>query len=329
MTAITQYTENFTGGTIGSAVAVSPSTVFLNISGSATSTVTTDPTGVLPRMMRTVCTGAALQRRTHEMTTPTALSLVWFTFDLVIEQTVDANTGILSMYLADTALPAEKVLDVRIVGGATTLQLRDVNSTVFTSTALSLNTRYRVAVMAKLGATASARRVRMIVMNAAGDTAISDSGEQVSNTTVAAMRHTRIGPLTDNTSQLVFGRLRGDDTDGPVLTPAPTVSAGADQLDVLPGSTVTLTAATTGTGTLTWTQTSGPTVTLSGTGNSRTFVAPPYWPTGANAPVGAALVFTASYGGATDTVSVVTDVHTRWRKTSGGMTPAFISRKIP
>lgn len=328
MSSIAQFTEDFTGGTIGSAVAQSPTTVFVNISGGGTSVVTTDPTGTLPRMMRVTGTGVVNSRRLHEMTSATALNLLWFTFDIVIEQTVDTNTAIVTVYQSDAALTTDKILDVRILAGTTQIQMRDVNSSVFTSSSLTLNTRYRIAVMSNMNG-GTARKIRMMVLNGAGTTAIGDSGDVTSNATATVTRHIRIGTATDNTSTLVFGRLRGDNADGPVVTPPPTVSAGADQLDVLPGATVTITAATTGSGTLTWTQTSGPAVTLSGTGNSRTFVAPPYWPTGSNAPVGAALVFTASYGGASDSVSIVTDVHTRWRKTSTGMSPTFISRKIP
>ena len=75
-----------------------------------------------------------------------------------------------------------------------------------------------------------------------------------------------------------------------------TVTAGSDQT-VEPWSTVTLTA-TANTGTATWTQQSGTTVTLNGAGALvRTFTAPADF-------AGAALVFRATNGTATDDVSI-------------------------
>jgi len=72
-------------------------------------------------------------------------------------------------------------------------------------------------------------------------------------------------------------------------------NAGLDQLNILPGTTVTLTATDFET-VPTWTQLSGATVVLSGSGATRTFVAPK--------TRGESLVFQASDGQLTDTMVV-------------------------
>lgn len=76
------------------------------------------------------------------------------------------------------------------------------------------------------------------------------------------------------------------------IVPSSSASAGADQTDIEPWTTVTLT----GTGSGSWSQVSGTAVTLSGSGASRTFTAPP----SLNAQT---LVF--SYGGDQMSVSIL------------------------
>lgn len=76
-----------------------------------------------------------------------------------------------------------------------------------------------------------------------------------------------------------------------------TVSAGTDQSGVEPGSTVTLTA-TSSTGSVVWSQVSGPTVTLTGSGAlTRTFVAPARF-------AFTTAVFRATASGSADDISV-------------------------
>lgn len=104
-----------------------------------------------------------------------------------------------------------------------------------------------------------------------------------------------------NPGYATFGKIN---TSGAVAPPA---DAGPDQT-VAPWTTVTLT----GTGTGTWSQTSGATVTLGGSGATRTFTAPPSMST-------QALVF--SYGGDTTTVTVTRARHGIVKTNGGAPTP--------
>lgn len=105
---------------------------------------------------------------------------------------------------------------------------------------------------------------------------------------------------------------------GPKVAPT-TITAGEDQTDIEPFSTVTL-AASVVTGSVTswsWSQISGPAVTLNGSESGRTFIAP------ANAN-GATLVFQASGDGSTDQVSVQVLPHLEWiKRSSGAITPMY------
>lgn len=325
MTAIATLTENFTGLAAGNPITTA-STIFDKVSGAGSSAFIVDPfSGGANRMMRV--TNAGAQFRIHEMDFA-AKELLWFTFDLAIEDTVDSNTAILNGYQTNAATAAEKIFDLQIVGGATTLRLRSINTAIWTSTALTADTKYRVYVMVKLGA--SARRLRVMVYDAAGTTLLQDSGELTATAAATSISHLRLGTISDSTSTLLFGRLRGDDADGPAVevAPAASVSLATNKPTPEPGETVTLTAATTGTGTLAFTQTAGPTVTLSGSGTTRTFTAPTHWPSG-SAPTRPTLTFQAAYGGATQAVTVTPYAHTRWRKTGSGWQAVTPARKFP
>jgi hypothetical protein len=84
---------------------------------------------------------------------------------------------------------------------------------------------------------------------------------------------------------------------GGPATAADTVSAGADQVNVEPWSTVTLTA-TSSSGSATWSRVSGPNATLTGTGLTRTYTAP------AAFNAAQATVWQATNGTASDQMSV-------------------------
>lgn len=103
---------------------------------------------------------------------------------------------------------------------------------------------------------------------------------------------------------------------GPAVTVA-TVFAGNDQLGVEPFTLVTL-ASTVVAGSVSnwaWTQLSGPSVSLSGSGASRTFIAPATTNT-------TTLVFQATGDGtATDQVTVQVYPQLDWLKTTGGLLP--------
>lgn len=97
--------------------------------------------------------------------------------------------------------------------------------------------------------------------------------------------------LYDSTS--IDTDLSAPGAPGPYVSSS--VNAGVDKVGVEPWSTVTLTA--TGSSTATWSHVSGPNPALSGSGSTRTFIAPASF-------VAATSVFRATVGGAFDEVSV-------------------------
>lgn len=325
MTAIAALTENFTGAAANTPVTTA-NTIFDTVSGTGTSSIINDPIDTGLRMMQV---NTAATSKFHEMDF-TAVETLWFTFDLDLDTPAAANTPILQGFATSAGTAAEKVFDLRNMAGARTLQLRNSTSVaLWTSAPLAAGTKHRVWVYVKGGDTASARRLRVMIFSGGTYSTLSqDSGELTSNTTVAAIGHLRLGALVDSTAIYRFGRLRGDDSTGPTAEPTATVSLGPDQADIEPGTLVTLTANTTGgSGAVIFTQLSGPTVTLSGTGNTRTFFAPPYWPGGDPAPSGPTLTFRASYSSVTATVNIVPLVHARWRKTASGWQPVVAQRR--
>lgn len=326
MSAIAALTEDFSGASAGNAVTTA-NTVFDKITGTGTSSIIADPIDSGVQVMRI---SSAATTRFHELDFA-AVGTLWFTFDLDIGTPLpDVNVPILQGFGTSAGTLAEKVFDLRILAGTRTIQIRNSASVAqWASTDLAASTKHRVWVYVKLGATASARRLRVMIFSGGTYTTLSqDSGEIVSDATQATIAHLRLGALISNTSTLRFGRLRGDDSTGPATAPAASVGLAANDLTPEPGATVTLTASTTGTGTLAFTQTAGPTVTLTGSGSTRTFTAPTHWPSG-SAPTRPTLTFQATYGGATQTVTVTPYVHTRWRKTGSGWQAVTPARKFP
>lgn len=116
----------------------------------------------------------------------------------------------------------------------------------------------------------------------------------VSSSTVPVYNNLRRGIMANSTVDLVVGRFRLDDA----VEPATGYEAVTlpNNTTVSPGSTVNVTATTLGAGTLAFSQTGGTAVTLSGTGNTRTFTMP-------SLPGGSTVTIQATYGGATDTVT--------------------------
>lgn len=135
----------------------------------------------------------------------------------------------------------------------------------------------------------------------------------------------RIGHLSQGaTGYYDLLDLQLDDTTltalGPVSAPAPQISLGADRA-AEPGTTLTLTATHTG-GTAptswTWEQVSGPAVTLTGTGSSRSFVAPATF-NGATVVIGCTPAAGTNVG-AQDTVAVTVAPRQMWGRLPGTTT---------
>jgi hypothetical protein len=93
-----------------------------------------------------------------------------------------------------------------------------------------------------------------------------------------------------------------------------TVNAGADQA-VDATSTVTVTA--TASGAVTWSQVSGPVVTLTPAGLSASFIAPA-------ALAGASVVLRATCGAATDDVTVTVQPHAEWWSDGAAWSPLVL-----
>lgn len=109
---------------------------------------------------------------------------------------------------------------------------------------------------------------------------------------------------------------------------APIANAGPDQTTAEPWSTVTLTgaASTDSDGTVAsyaWTQTAGPAVTLSGTGATRTFKAPPFIDL---TQLTFSLVVTDNTGllSTPDTVNVIVLPATEFKRVAGAWVPVLI-----
>jgi hypothetical protein len=111
---------------------------------------------------------------------------------------------------------------------------------------------------------------------------------------------------------------------GPVATPgADLVNAGADQTDIDPYAVVTL-LATSSSGTVTWTQISGPTVVITPSSTNpllATFPAP-------RLAAGATVVIQAVNGAATDNITIGVDPVTDFVVTAAGTTPTVGSSKV-
>lgn len=150
-----------------------------------------------------------------------------------------------------------------------------------------------------------------------------DSGATVA-TQDAVPAHTRWGVNTaSNVESLTIADTRSSSTaagggwTGPIEGAVIIASAGPDQFDIEPLSTVTLTAtANTAVTTWAWTQTAGPAVTLSGTGATRTFTAPA-------TQAGTTLTFSVTADASpADTVDVEVLPHDVWVVQSGALVAA-------
>lgn len=177
-----------------------------------------------------------------------------------------------------------------------------LSSTLFT-TSLSANTTYRIEYAITPGATSTSGAAEIALYTNNGTTAIETQSVTGQNFDGAAgpISQFRVGQIVAGTwnGTTYFDTIRLQDLSSGFIGPytaGATVSAGSDQVDVEPWTTVTLTA-TSSSGTATWSHVSGPNPTLSGTGLSRTFMAPASFAVQTS-------VFRATNGAATDDVSI-------------------------
>jgi hypothetical protein len=318
MATIAALTENFEGGSNGANISTGNS-IFDSITGSGTATFINDAQE--GSLSGRVATTAATRILRADITSTGTL---WVGFYIKIITTPDATSAISSWFSNTT-----KVGDFRL-GTDNTVSLRDNNTTVWTSTALATNTWHRIAIKS-IPNSATGHRVRIYSgANLDTMTTSQDSGDLAATASgMTAVDNFRMGVIGSSTSTLQFDRLRGASEPFGIGGADPLVAnAGADQNDVEPYSTITLTGSATG-GTspfsYSWVQTAGsPTVTLSGSGASRTFTAPALLN-------GTTLTFQVTVTDSvsvsdTDDVVVTVQLHNEFTRTSGGSWAPYNSR---
>ena len=326
MAVIAELTEEFEGGTIGTAITTGNS-VFASITGTTVTppTFVADPyIGTRSGRVQTAATTSSLRADF------TGVATLWFNFYFKVITAPGAITAVANWFSG-----ANKVGDLRIaaVAGGVEFQLRDNSTVRWTSaTVLPLDTWCRVAVRA-VPLTATGHRAKLYTgANLATMTVTEDSGDLTcsAQTLATTMTSVRLGCISAETMDLRYDRIRGDNASEPtgsggVGSPI-VVDAGVNQVDVEPYAVATLSALASGgagTGyTYTWTQTAGtPTVTLAGSGSSRTFTAPATM-------AGTALTFQVEAGDGTstevDSVVVTVDPHNFWTRVAAAWEPCAI-----
>lgn len=181
-------------------------------------------------------------------------------------------------------------------------------TSTLTTTTLALNTWYRFEVYGTGMGTASASMTADVYVGENTGTPYMTTGLTGQNTTatVGTVRYGKIGAAGSN--DWFYDDLAQN--IGSATPLGPEVALGGDQTNIEPKSTVTLTAVGPGT----WTQVSGPSVTITQTGTTGTFVAP-------LTISGTTLVF--GYGGQTTSVTVLSATE---RLVIGGVEVAAWSR---
>lgn len=311
MATISALTENFETGPSGAVVTTS-NTIFDNKSGTGSVTFSNDAhEGALSMQVSPVADNVLLRADF------TAVSTLWYSFYFKLTTAPATTTAITNWYSAAT-----KIGDMRL-DSTGAISIRDNNTTIWTSAALAPNVWHRIAIKV-VPNTATGHRVKIYSgANLDTATASQDSGNLVATAVaVAAVDNIRFGLISAETASFRIDRLRADDAMEPAgLGGTPLVAgAGTDQAAVEPYNAVTLTGTASG-GTApyaySWSQVGGsPSVTLSGTGASRTFVAPATLN-------GTTLTFQLSVtdsvsATSNDTVDVTMLVHNEFTRTSGG-----------
>lgn len=209
MATFSPLTEDFTGASAGAAVSTANS-VFTALTGTGSSTFVTDPTDASRRMMEVATTGD-FRINTVDFTNQPVL---WYRTDLIMAS-IDTTTALVAMYDNGST---NKVLDLRQSNGTSpTLQLRNVSTSVWTSAAMALGTKYRVYTYTKVDST---KRIRcMIYTGSDFSTLFDDSGLITSTTVATGVGNLRLGNQSNSTGTTRFGRMRADTSDQPFDAP--------------------------------------------------------------------------------------------------------------
>ncbi len=269
MAEITQLTEDFENGAEGDAL-TSSSTIFTNISGTAPDATFVDNSYTGDLGMRVAVTAGQVKTYRADYTSETS---AWFGFALRFDVNPSTISTVFQMYQNTTVAFA-----VRLMTDGS-IQLRDGLTARFTSPVLTTFEWYWISVKFTPGSSTGAR---LKVYNRAA-TQVYDSGDGVATSTAAtAMDNLRVGYLAGGgDATYSVDRLRADTTTEIAAVPdsGTSLSVVVDALPSIPEAdeVVTLTATPSG-GTApysySWSQLGGTSVSLAGSGATRTFTTP-------------------------------------------------------
>lgn len=269
MASIAALTKTFNSGTNGN----SASSAFSNVTGSFNPVYTNSPALEGAMSIRFTAPSTTDQCQAIENDS-TQRGIVYRLFRLRLESTPTANTYIVTCF--NNGSPGDKVADVR-VNTDRTLSLRDNITARFTGTVqLALNTTYFISL--KINPAGDNMFIKLY--NSSGVLLEgSPSNVALTSTTQAAVDNWRWGVINSGSAfTWVLDDLKADDS-AELFPPSTGVvaNAGPDQTNQAEGKTVTLSASAsggTGSYTYSWSQTAGTTVSLTGTGATRTYVVP-------------------------------------------------------
>lgn len=254
----------------------------------------------------------------------TALTSMWAGFALRIDS---LPTSIITVYGGYQGTAIGYTVRVTTTGE---LQLRDGTITRFTSPALTLNEWYWVSAKFDIGSSTGAE---LRLYDRTGTSVYSSGAGAATSTTATSIDNIRVGFLAGTGSMIVsLDRLRADTTTeiAPLLTGSMEVETEASPAMPDAYDSVTLTATVSGdagTHSYTWSQISGsPTVALSGTGNTRTFVAPPV------TDIDVDLIFRCEVSSTTGTTAsydavVPIQPHNFWTMHGGSLSPRRVNTR--
>ena len=270
-TEITELSEDFENGADGDALD-SASTIFTTITGTGPDATFVDNPYEGALAMHVDVTGGAVKTYRVDYTPQTS---AWYGFALRLGSLPTAVTTICNVQQAGTAAVA---FTVRVQTDGT-LQLRDGLVTRFTSSALTTTEWYWVSVYFEPG---SGTGARLKVYDRAANN-VYDSGVGVATSTTATqMDSLRMG-YTAGTGDAIFSldHVRADSSvEIPAIPDSQTalsVTITSSPASPEADDVITLTATATGATapySYNWSQVGGNLVTLSGSGNTRTFTAP-------------------------------------------------------
>lgn len=207
MSAITDLAEGFEGS---DGTTITPAnTKADNLSGSATAKFETTGAAVGSSSMEVVASGNSLIARFNF----TSIATLYLDLVISVESLASGATVAIANWYDSAGSGTGKVGDLRIDyvdGTHYTLELRDNNTSRWTSTNLTIGTNYRVQVKVVPG---SATGHRVYIYNTiTSDTADQDSGTLTATAnSQTAVDNVRLGVISNATTTVRFHDMQGDD----------------------------------------------------------------------------------------------------------------------